>query len=47
MIDEIINQKQFESLQKDKEKKLLDILKLQIDENNKNENLKVMYKTSS
>lgn len=44
MIDEIINQKQFESLQKDKEKKLLDILKLQIDENNKNENLKVMYK---
>jgi hypothetical protein len=44
MIDEIINQNQFESLQKDKEKKLLDILKLQIDQNNKNENLKIMYK---
>lgn len=44
MIDEIINNEQFKCLQKDKEKKLLDILKLQIDKNRKNENLNSMYK---
>lgn len=43
MIDEIINNEQFKCLQKDKEKKLLDILKLQIEENRKNENLNSMY----
>ncbi|MVX65046.1 acyl-protein synthetase [Clostridium chromiireducens] len=44
MIDAIINNEQFKLLQKDKESKLLDILKLQIDENRKNENLNSMYK---
>jgi len=44
MIDEIINNVQFECAQKDKEEKLLAILKLQIKENMKNENLDSMYK---
>ena len=44
MIDTIINNEQFKLLQKDKESKLLDILKPQIDENRKNENLNSMYK---
>ncbi|OPJ57752.1 acyl-protein synthetase [Clostridium chromiireducens] len=44
MIDKIINNEQFKLLQKDKESKLLDILKPQIDENRKNENLNSMYK---
>lgn len=44
MIDEIINNEQFKCLQKDKEKKLLNILKLQIDKNRRNENLNSMYR---
>ncbi|MFW2490737.1 acyl-protein synthetase [Clostridium chromiireducens] len=44
MIDTIINNEQFKLLQKDKESKLLDILKPQIDENRKNINLNSMYK---
>jgi len=44
MIDEMINQIQFECFQKDKEEKLLAILKIQIEENKKNENLNSMYK---
>jgi len=47
MIDEIIDNVQFECLQKDKEEKLLAILKLQIKENMKNENLNSMYKKLS
>lgn len=44
MIDEVINNVQFECLQKVKEEKLLPILKLQINENRKNENINSMYK---
>ena len=44
MIDEIIANNQFECLQKEKEKKLLKELKLQLKENMKNENLNSMYK---
>jgi hypothetical protein len=43
MIDEIIDNNQFECLQKDKEEKLLIELKLQLKENRKNENIKSMY----
>ncbi|MDS0527883.1 acyl-protein synthetase [Clostridium sp. SHJSY1] len=43
MIDEIIDNPQFLSLQKEKEKKLLAILKIQLEENKKNENLNSMY----
>jgi hypothetical protein len=43
MIDEIISNTQFQCLQKEKEKKLLKELKLQLKENMKNENLSSMY----
>ena len=43
MIDEIIDNEQFKCLQKHKEEKLLAILKVQIEENRKNENLNSMY----
>ncbi len=43
MIDEIINNEQFKCLQKDKEEKLLKIIKPQIYQNRKNENLNSMY----
>ncbi|WP_238900681.1 acyl-protein synthetase [Clostridium sp. YIM B02500] len=44
MIDEIINNEQFKCLQKDKEKKLLSIIKPQIEKSRINENLNIMYK---
>ncbi|UYZ37219.1 hypothetical protein OD350_06015 [Clostridium beijerinckii] len=44
MIDEIINNEQFKCLQKDKEKKLLSILRPQIEKSRINENLDSMYK---
>lgn len=44
MIDEIIDNAQFECLQNNKEEKLLAILKVQIQENRKNKNLNSMYK---
>ena len=44
MIDEIIDNAQFECLQNNKEEKLLAILKVQIKENRKNKNLNSMYK---
>jgi hypothetical protein len=40
MIDEIINNEQFKCLQKDKEKKLLSILKPQIEKSRINEKFK-------
>jgi len=43
-IDNLIDKKQFECFQKEKEQKLLIILKSQIYENKKNENLNSMYK---
>lgn len=43
-IDEIIDSTQFEHYQKDKEEKLLEILKLQLKENRKNINIDSMYK---
>jgi len=44
LIDKLIDKKQFECLQKEKEEKLLVILKLQVEENKKNKNLNSMYK---
>ena len=44
MIDKLIDKVQFESFQNEKKEKLLEILKLQIEKNRKNENLNSMYK---
>lgn len=44
MVDEIINNNQFERCQKDKEKKLLEEIKKQLKKNTENQNLNSMYK---